>query len=59
MRYFDLLLTGNRTVTVRGETWEQAARDYVTEHQGASVVAWRDHPKPHGLSVLGRGVVTP
>lgn len=54
---YELLLQGGAIVRWNGEDGEHAARNYVAEHSGATVVAWR---KPrHPVTVLGRGVIVP
>jgi hypothetical protein len=42
-----------RVVTWNGRDGEDAARNYVAEHEGCSVIAWRVPKSP--VTVLGRG----
>jgi len=42
-----------RTVTWNGRDGVDAARNYVSEHPGATVIAWRKPVSP--VSVFGRG----
>jgi hypothetical protein len=48
---FELLLAGGKRVQWNGKDGVDAARNYVAEHAGASVVAWRRPQYP--LTVLG------
>jgi hypothetical protein len=57
MRYFDLLLAGGKVATATGTDGVSAATGYVSNNPGVTVVAWKAHPLPHGVSVLGRGVI--
>jgi len=48
---FELLLASGKCVKWNGTNGVDAARNYVAEHAGASVVAWRKPQYP--LTVLG------
>ena len=59
MKAFDLIVITpdarrERDVVAHGETWEDAARDYVARNPGHSVIAWRKH-RGSPVTVLGRG----
>lgn len=55
VRTFELRLQGGAVVHWNGQSGEDAAQAYVTEHPGARVVAWRT--PQHPVTVLGRGIV--
>lgn len=55
IKMYDLKLASGKIVQWNGEDGEDAARKYVAEHPGATVVATRLPRYP--LTVLGRGVI--
>jgi len=57
MYTYELLLEGGTVTRWNGGDGEAAARNYVAEHPGATVVARRKPRYP--VTVLGRGKVTP